>query len=139
VLRVNLTSQFLCCRAVVPHMVKNRYGRIVNIASIAGKEGNPNAAAYGAEVHQYGSLGLDQAPMRIGEIDFAGLGRSVGAAGRTVRTLDDLDDLAGWLAGPAAGLYVADCRISTSVVAPHMREVQAARRIPADRLEPAGR
>lgn len=95
--------------------------------------------AYGAEVHQYGSLGLDQAPMRIGEIDFAGLGRAVGAAGRTVRTLDDLDDLAGWLAGPAAGLYVADCRISTSVVAPHMREVQAARRIPADRLEPAGR
>lgn len=48
VLRVNLTSQFLCCRAVVPGMVKRRYGRIVNIASIAGKEGNPNAAAYSA-------------------------------------------------------------------------------------------
>ena len=48
VLRVNLTSQFLCCRAVVPHMVKARYGRIVNIASIAGKEGNPNAVAYSA-------------------------------------------------------------------------------------------
>ena len=48
VLRVNLTSQFLCCRAVVPHMVKRRYGRIVNIASIAGKEGNPNAIAYSA-------------------------------------------------------------------------------------------
>jgi 3-oxoacyl-[acyl-carrier protein] reductase len=48
VLRVNLTSQFLCCRAVAPHMVKARYGRIVNIASIAGKEGNPNAAAYAA-------------------------------------------------------------------------------------------
>jgi 2-dehydro-3-deoxy-L-rhamnonate dehydrogenase (NAD+) len=48
VLRVNLTSQFLCCRAVAPHMVKNRYGRIVNIASIAGKEGNPNAVAYSA-------------------------------------------------------------------------------------------
>lgn len=95
--------------------------------------------AYGAEVHQYGSLGLDQGPMRIGEVDFAGLGRAVGAAGRTVRTLDDLDDLAGWLAGPSVGLYVADCRISASVVAPHMREVQEARRIPADRLEPAGR
>jgi 3-oxoacyl-[acyl-carrier protein] reductase len=48
VLRVNLTSQFLCCRAVAPHMAKARYGRIVNIASVAGKEGNPNAAAYSA-------------------------------------------------------------------------------------------
>ncbi|MEK6245769.1 MAG: SDR family NAD(P)-dependent oxidoreductase [Pseudomonadota bacterium] len=48
VIRVDLTGPFLCCRAVVPHMVKAKYGRIVNIASIAGKEGNPNAAAYGA-------------------------------------------------------------------------------------------
>ena len=48
VLSVNLTSQFLTCRAVAPHMVKAKYGRIVNIASIAGKEGNPNAAAYSA-------------------------------------------------------------------------------------------
>ena len=48
VLRVNLTSQFLCCRAVAPHMVKRKYGRIVNIASIAAKEGNPNAVAYSA-------------------------------------------------------------------------------------------
>jgi len=48
VLRVNLTSQFLCCRAVAPHMVTARYGRIVNIASVAGKEGNPNAVAYSA-------------------------------------------------------------------------------------------
>jgi 3-oxoacyl-[acyl-carrier protein] reductase len=48
VIRVNLTSQFLCCRAVAPHMVKAKYGRIVNIASVAGKEGNPNAVAYSA-------------------------------------------------------------------------------------------
>jgi 3-oxoacyl-[acyl-carrier protein] reductase len=48
VLRVNLTSQFLCCRAVAPHMVKRKYGRIINIASVAGKEGNPNAVAYSA-------------------------------------------------------------------------------------------
>ena len=48
VLRVNLTSQFLCCRALAPQMVKRKYGRIVNIASIAGKEGNPNAVAYSA-------------------------------------------------------------------------------------------
>jgi len=48
VLRINLTSQYLCCRAVAPHMVKAKYGRIVNIASVAGKEGNPNAVAYSA-------------------------------------------------------------------------------------------
>jgi len=48
VIRTNLTSQFLCCRYVVPHMTANRYGRVVNIASIAGKEGNPNAVAYSA-------------------------------------------------------------------------------------------
>jgi 3-oxoacyl-[acyl-carrier protein] reductase len=48
VIDIDLTGPFLCCRAVVPHMVKAGYGRIVNIASIAGKEGNANAAAYGA-------------------------------------------------------------------------------------------
>ncbi len=48
VIAIDLTGPFLCCRAVVPHMVKAKYGRIVNIASIAGKEGNPNAAAYAA-------------------------------------------------------------------------------------------
>jgi 3-oxoacyl-[acyl-carrier protein] reductase len=48
VIDIDLTGPFLCCRAVVPHMTKARYGRIVNIASVAGKEGNPNAAAYGA-------------------------------------------------------------------------------------------
>ena len=48
VIDVDLNGPFLCCRAVVPHMVRAKYGRIVNIASIAGKEGNPNAAAYAA-------------------------------------------------------------------------------------------
>ena len=48
VLDINLTGVFLCNRAAVPHMQKNGYGRIVNIASIAGKEGNPNASAYSA-------------------------------------------------------------------------------------------
>ncbi|HSD53213.1 MAG TPA: SDR family NAD(P)-dependent oxidoreductase [Burkholderiales bacterium] len=48
VLKVNLTGPFLICRTVAPHMVKAKYGRIVNIASIAGKEGNPNASAYSA-------------------------------------------------------------------------------------------
>ena len=48
VLEVNLTGAFLCCRALVPIMIAQGYGRIVNIASIAGKEGNPNACAYSA-------------------------------------------------------------------------------------------
>jgi len=48
VLDINLTGVFLCNRALIPHMTKNDYGRIVNIASIAGKEGNPNASAYSA-------------------------------------------------------------------------------------------
>jgi len=48
VLRINLDGPFICCKAVVPSMVKQNYGRIVNIASIAGKEGNPNAAHYSA-------------------------------------------------------------------------------------------
>ena len=48
VLDINLTGVFLCNKAVAPHMQKNNYGRIVNIASVAGKEGNPNASAYSA-------------------------------------------------------------------------------------------
>ena len=48
VVEIDLTGVFLCCRAVVPGMRARDYGRIVNIASVAGKEGNPNAAAYSA-------------------------------------------------------------------------------------------
>lgn len=48
ILDINLTGVFLCCRAVVPHMLRQDYGRIVNVASIAGKEGNPTASAYSA-------------------------------------------------------------------------------------------
>ena len=48
VLDIDLTGVFLCCRAVAPRMMRKGYGRIVNIASIAGKEGNPNAAHYSA-------------------------------------------------------------------------------------------
>jgi 3-oxoacyl-[acyl-carrier protein] reductase len=48
VLDIDLTGVFLCCRCVVPGMIAQNYGRIVNIASIAGKEGNPNAVAYSA-------------------------------------------------------------------------------------------
>jgi 3-oxoacyl-[acyl-carrier protein] reductase len=48
VMRINLDGPFLCCKAIVPQMLKQNYGRIINIASIAGKEGNPNAAHYSA-------------------------------------------------------------------------------------------
>ncbi len=46
VLNVNLNGTFYCCKAIVPHMIKNNYGRIVNVASVAGKDGNANASAY---------------------------------------------------------------------------------------------
>lgn len=48
VVDIDLTGVFLCCRAVVPQLLANGYGRIVNIASVAGKEGNPNASHYSA-------------------------------------------------------------------------------------------
>jgi len=48
VLRINLDGPFICCKAIVPDMIRQKYGRIVNIASIAGKEGNANAAHYSA-------------------------------------------------------------------------------------------
>ena len=48
VISINLNGLFLCCRELVPHMRTRNYGRIVNIASVAGKDGNPNASAYSA-------------------------------------------------------------------------------------------
>ena len=56
VIDVNLNGMFYCCRAIVPFMLENGYGRIVNIASVAGKEGNPNASAYSAS--KAGVIGL---------------------------------------------------------------------------------
>ena len=56
VMDVNLTSAFLCCRAVIPHMLAARYGRIVNVASVAGKEGSPLLGAYSAS--KAGMIGL---------------------------------------------------------------------------------
>lgn len=48
VVDINLNGVFYCCRAITPYMLANDYGRIVNVASVAGKEGNPNASAYSA-------------------------------------------------------------------------------------------
>ncbi len=56
VLRINLTGPYLCCKALVPGMIERNYGRIANIASIAGKDGNPNASAYSAS--KAGVIGL---------------------------------------------------------------------------------
>jgi NAD(P)-dependent dehydrogenase (short-subunit alcohol dehydrogenase family) len=59
VLAVDLTGVFYCCRAVLPHMLQRGSGRIINIASIAGKEGNPNAVPYSAA--KAGVIGLTKA------------------------------------------------------------------------------
>lgn len=56
VIEVDLIGVYLCCRAAVPHMIERGWGRIVNIASVAGKEGNPNASAYAAA--KAGVIGL---------------------------------------------------------------------------------
>ena len=56
IIELNLNAVFYCCKAIVPFMVKNNYGRIVNISSIAGKEGNPNACAYSSS--KAGVIGL---------------------------------------------------------------------------------
>ncbi|MFT4210780.1 MAG: thiamine pyrophosphate-dependent enzyme, partial [Microbacterium sp.] len=84
-----------------------------------------NDAAYGAEVNLYGRQGLDPGPMLIPEVDFAGLGRAVGAEGVTVRRLADLQRLADWARQPASDrpFLLLDLRISASVVAPYQREV----------------
>ena len=56
VVDINLMGTFNCCRSVVPNMIKNNYGRIVNVASVAGKDGNANASAY--SVGKAGAIGL---------------------------------------------------------------------------------
>ena len=56
VVEINLMGTFNCCRTIVPNMIKNNYGRIVNVASVAGKDGNANASAYSAG--KAGAIGL---------------------------------------------------------------------------------
>ena len=70
VLAIDLNGVFYCCRAVVPAMLEAGYGRIVNIASIAGKEGNPNASAYSAA--KAGVIGLTKTlGKELAEVDIA--------------------------------------------------------------------
>ncbi|GAA4655393.1 thiamine pyrophosphate-binding protein [Arthrobacter cryoconiti] len=85
-----------------------------------------NDAAYGAEVHQYGTLGLAQEPMLIPEVNFAAMAAAMGAASSVVQSHQDLDALRHWVKDGAHGVFLADCRISRSVVAPYMAEIQAA-------------
>jgi thiamine pyrophosphate-dependent acetolactate synthase large subunit-like protein len=82
-----------------------------------------NDAAYGAEVHQYGARGIDEAPMLIPEVDFAALGAAVGATSAVIHSLDDLGALETWLASDEDGVFLADLRVSREVVAPYMHEV----------------
>ena len=56
IVNINLFGTFNCCRAIVPNMINNNYGRIVNVASVAGKDGNANASAYSAA--KAGAIGL---------------------------------------------------------------------------------
>ena len=56
IIKINLSGTLNCCRAIVPSMIKNNYGRIVNVASVAGKDGNANASAYSSG--KAGAIGL---------------------------------------------------------------------------------
>jgi len=56
IVQINLMGTFNCCKCIVPTMIKNNYGRIVNVASVAGKEGNANASAYSSA--KAGTIGL---------------------------------------------------------------------------------
>ena len=51
IVQINLMGTFNCCKCIVPNMIKNNYGKIVNVASVAGKDGNANASAYLSLIH----------------------------------------------------------------------------------------
>ncbi|MEV7571502.1 thiamine pyrophosphate-binding protein [Pseudarthrobacter sp. NPDC089323] len=85
-----------------------------------------NDAAYGAEIHQYGSQGLTEKPMLIPEVDFSGVARALGADSAVIRSLSDLSALKGWIDAGAKGTFVADCRITSTVRAPWLSEWMAA-------------
>ena len=87
VVDVNLMGTFNCCRAIVPNMIKNNYGRIVNVASVAGKDGNANASAYSAgkagSIALTKSLGKELADKNIAV-------NAVTPAGAKTRILDQM-------------------------------------------------
>ena len=87
IIDINLLGTFNCCRAIVPNMIKNNYGRIVNVASVAGKDGNANASAYSSG--KAGAIGLTKS---LGK-ELADKNISVNAitpAGANTRILDQM-------------------------------------------------
>lgn len=82
-----------------------------------------NDAGYGAEIHQYGSYGLDVKPMLIPDVDFASLAQSLGASGVSVHRLEDLQAVEIWKQKGAQGTLLLDCKISQSVVGPVLKGI----------------
>ncbi|WP_404287470.1 thiamine pyrophosphate-binding protein [Glutamicibacter arilaitensis] len=82
-----------------------------------------NDGCYGAEVHQYGSQGLDTGIMEIEQADFAKLAEGFGATGAVIHTMEDLDLVDQWVKAGAKGTFVIDLRISRNVVAPYIEEI----------------
>ena len=87
IIQINLTGTFNCCRSIVPNMIKNNYGRIVNVASVAGKDGNANASAYSSG--KAGAIGLTKAlGKELADKDIAV--NAVTPAGAKTRILDQM-------------------------------------------------
>ena len=87
IVQINLMGTFNCCRAIVPNMIKNNYGRIVNVASVAGKDGNANASAYSSG--KPGAIGLTKAlGKELADKDIAV--NAVTPAGAKTRILDQM-------------------------------------------------
>lgn len=82
-----------------------------------------NDSAYGAEVHQYGSIGLHEDPMLIPTVDFAGIARTMGATGVRVDQLEDLSAVGDWVSAGAHGVCLVDARVSMRIRAPYMEEI----------------
>ena len=87
IVKINLMGTFNCCRAIVPNMIKNNYGRIVNVASVAGKDGNANASAYSSG--KAGAIGLTKS---LGKelADYNIAVNAVTPAGAKTRILDQM-------------------------------------------------
>ncbi len=87
IIQINLIGAFNCCRAIVPNMIKNNYGRIVNVASVAGKDGNANASAYSSG--KAGTIGLTKSlGKELADKDIAV--NAVTPAGAKTRILDQM-------------------------------------------------
>ena len=87
IVQINLMGTFNCCRSIVPNMIKNNYGRIVNVASVAGKDGNANASAYSSG--KAGVIGLTKAlGKELADKDIAV--NAVTPAGAKTRILDQM-------------------------------------------------